>query len=342
MGQKQYTVGIIGATGVVGQRFLEVLAERDFPIGTLRLYATGRSAGKRIAYRGQELEVQELNADSFKGLDLALFSAGTDASKDYCWKAAEAGALVVDNSNAWRMDPRVPLVVPEVNAGALKNHPGLVANPNCSTIQMVVALWPLHQKATLERVVVSTYQSVSGTGIDAMNELDAQVKAEATGAPPVPPKIYPTTIAFNCLPHIDVFDADGNTMEEMKMVRETRKIFGTPELPVTATCVRVPVRISHSEAVNAQFRDELTPDQARRILSEAPGVQVIDEPAKNRYPLPRDAAGHDDVFVGRIRRDTSHPRALNLWVVADNVRKGAATNAVQIAEHVFGVTPKKR
>ena len=339
MGQKTYTVGIIGATGVVGQRMRQVLEERKFPVGTLRLYSTARSAGKKISFSGVEHDVQELTADSFKGLDLALFSAGTDASRDHCWRAAAAGALVVDNSNAWRMDPRVPLVVPEVNPGALKNHAGLIANPNCSTIQMVVALWPLHQKAHLERIVVSTYQSVSGTGIDAMNELDAQVKAEANGLPAVPPQIYPKTIAFNCLPHIDSFDADGNTLEEMKMVRETRKIFDYPELAVSATCVRVPVRISHSESVNAQFRDALTPDQARRILAEAPGVIVVDDPARGLYPLPRDAEGRDEVFVGRIRRDTSHPRALNLWVVSDNVRKGAATNAVQIAEQVFGLTP---
>jgi aspartate-semialdehyde dehydrogenase len=335
---RTYTVGIVGATGVVGQRFLEVLDQRNFPVGKLKLFSTARSAGKKMTFRGQEYEVEELGNDSFKGLDLALFSAGTEASRDYCWKAVEAGALVVDNSNAWRMDDRVPLVVPEVNSDALKNHPGLIANPNCSTIQMVVALWPLHQKAHLERLVISTYQSVSGTGIDAINELDAQVKADATGAAPVPPKVYPTTIAFNCLPHIDKFDADGNTLEEMKMVRETRKIFGYPTLPVSATCVRVPVRVSHSESVNAQFRDELTPEMARRILAEAPGVQVVDDPQANRYPLPRDAEGQDDVFVGRIRRDTSHPRGLNLWVVADNVRKGAATNAVQIAERVFGLT----
>lgn len=341
MGQKTYTVGIIGATGVVGQRMRDVLEERAFPTAKLRLYSTARSAGRRIAFRGEDHEVEELTRDSFRGLDLALFSAGTEASKDYCWLAAEAGALVVDNSNAWRMDPRVPLVVPEVNPGALKSHSNLIANPNCSTIQMVVALWPLHQRAHLERIVVSTYQSVSGTGIDAIAELDAQVKAEATGAPPVPPKIYPQTIAFNCLPHIDSFDADGNTLEEMKMVRETRKIFDAPELAVSATCVRVPVRISHSESVNAQFRDELTPDEARRILAESPGVIVVDDPSRGLYPLPRDAEGKDEVFVGRIRRDTSHPRGLNLWVVSDNVRKGAATNAVQIAEHVFGLTPKR-
>jgi len=335
MSSKSYRVGIVGATGAVGMRMVEVLGERHFPVCELRLFSTVRSAGKKVSFGGDEHTVQELGSKSFDGLDLVLFSAGTQVSLDHCWRAAEAGALVIDNSNAWRMDRHVPLVVPEVNPKAAQKHRGLIANPNCSTIQMVVALAPLHRHAQIERIVVSTYQSVSGTGLDAMAELEAQARAELNGDAEVPPKVYPVTIAFNCLPHIDVFDDRGNTLEEMKMVRETRKILEEPGLPVTATCVRVPVRISHAEAVNAVFSKNLTPRIARQILEKAPGVVVMDDPGNRVYPHPRSATGRDEVFVGRIRRDTSHPRGLNLWVVADNLRKGAATNAIQIAELVF-------
>jgi aspartate-semialdehyde dehydrogenase len=313
----------------------EVLAERRFPVRELRLFSTARSAGTRLPWAGREIEVQELSARAFDGLDLALFSAGTDVSREHAWRAVDAGALVVDNSNAWRLDPRVPLIVPEVNSTALARHRGLIANPNCSTIQMVVVLWPLHSRAAIERIVVSTYQSVSGTGLEALAELDDQVRAEAAGTVASRPRVYPAPIAFNCLPHIDVFDEDGNTLEEMKMVHETRKIFGEPDLAVTATCVRVPVRIGHSEAVNVVFTRAVSPGQARDILSSAPGVRVVDDPERGLYPLARQVAGTDEVCVGRIRRDTSHERGLNMWIVGDNLRKGAATNAVQIAEQVL-------
>ena len=329
---KSYRVGIVGATGAVGTRMREILDERRFPVQSLTLFATGKSAGKRLPWRGGELEVREATADGFTGLDLVLFSAGTEVSRDLGPAAAKAGAVVVDNSNAWRMEPGVPLVVPEVNGRRALEHRGIIANPNCSTIQMVVALWPLHQRARIRRIVVSTYQSVSGTGLEAMDEMVAQSRARLAGEPEPEARVYPHRIAFNCLPQVDKFDADGNTLEEMKMVNETRKIFEEPALAVTATCVRVPVLISHSEAVNVEFERPLSPAEARELLAAAPGVIVVDDPATSTYPLARDAEGRDEVFVGRIRQDTSHPNGLNFWVVSDNLRKGAATNAIQIAE----------
>ncbi len=331
---KEYRVAVVGATGMVGMTMREILEERRFPVSELRLLASERSRGRRLPFRGEEIEVQVLEESSFEGIDLALFSAGAEISRRFAPHAVRAGALVVDNSSAFRMDPDVPLVVPEVNPEAAFGHRGLIANPNCSTIQMVVVLKPLHDRSPLRRVVVSTYQSVSGTGREAVDELRAQTEAVLRGEEPVP-QVYPHPIAFNCLPHIDVFRPNGYTKEEMKMVEETRKIMGIPDLPVSATTVRVPVFIGHSESVNAEFEDPISPEEARRILSEAPGVEVVDDPDTFRYPLAVDAAGKDHCFVGRIRADLSCPRALNLWVVADNLRKGAALNAVQIAELVL-------
>ncbi|MGQ9476198.1 MAG: aspartate-semialdehyde dehydrogenase [Actinomycetota bacterium] len=331
---REYRVAVVGATGMVGMTMREILEERDFPVSELRLLASERSRGRRLPFHGEEVEVQVLDEDSFRGVDLALFSAGAEISRRFAPHAVRAGALVVDNSSAFRMDPGVPLVVPEVNPRAAFEHQGLIANPNCSTIQMVVVLKPLHDRSPLRRVVVSTYQSVSGTGKEAVEELKAQTEATLRGENPVP-AVYPHPIAFNCLPHIDVFFPNGYTKEEMKMVEETRKIMGLPDLPVSATTVRVPVFVGHSESVNVEFEDPISPEEARRILAGAPGVEVVDDPDNLRYPMAVDAAGKDACFVGRIRADLSCPRALNLWVVADNLRKGAALNAVQIAELVL-------
>ncbi|NPV59800.1 MAG: aspartate-semialdehyde dehydrogenase [Actinobacteria bacterium] len=332
---RERRVAVVGATGMVGQAMREILEERDFPVAELRLLASERSRGRRFPFRGEEVEVQVLDEGSFWGIDLALFSAGADISRRYAPLAVEAGALVVDNSSAFRMQEDVPLVVPEVNPDDALRHSGIIANPNCSTIQMVVVLKPLHDRSPLRRVVVSTYQSVSGTGKDAVEELRSQAREMLEEREPVA-RVYPHPIAFNCLPHIDVFLEGGHTKEEMKMVNETRKIMGLPDLPVSATTVRVPVFVGHSESVNAEFEEEISPEDARRILAAAPGVEVVDDPANNLYPLALEAAGKDPCYVGRIRADTSCPRALNMWIVADNLRKGAALNAVQIAELVQG------
>jgi len=328
---REYRVAVVGATGMVGMAMREILEERGFPVSELRLLASERSRGRRLPFRGQEIEVQVLDEDSFRGIDLALFSAGADISRRFAPLAVEAGAMVVDNSSAFRMDEDVPLVVPEVNPQDAFDHKGIIANPNCSTIQMVVVLKPLHDRVPMRRVVVSTYQSVSGTGKAAVDELEEQSREILEGREAVA-KVYPHRIAFNCLPHIDAFLPGGHTREEMKMVNETRKIMGLPDLPVCATTVRVPVFVGHSESVNVEFEEPLSPDEARRILAKAPGVEVVDDPEKNLYPLPVDAAGKDACYVGRIRQDTSCPRALNMWIVSDNLRKGAALNAVQIAE----------
>ncbi|MHB8068653.1 MAG: aspartate-semialdehyde dehydrogenase [Desulfobaccales bacterium] len=330
---RSYKVAVVGATGAVGRQMVACLEERKFPVGELRPLASERSVGKSVCFNGREVPVQVLNKDSFAGVEIALFSAGGSISKEYGPIAAAAGAVVVDNSSAWRMDPEIPLVVPEVNPkdiGLYKKR-GIIANPNCSTIQMVVVLQPLHAAARIKRVVVSTYQAVSGTGQKAVDELSAQVRA-LYSSQEVVKKVYPHRIAFNCLPHIDVFQDNGYTKEEMKMVLETQKIMGDESIRVTATTVRVPVFYAHSEAVNIETEKKLTPDEARKILSKAPGVKVVDDPAKNKYPMPLDAAGQDLTLVGRIREDFSITNGLNLWVVADNLRKGAATNAVQIAE----------
>lgn len=326
-----YTVAVVGATGAVGTEMIDVLEERAFPVGTLIPLASPRSAGGTVTFRGESIPVQVLTKDSFAGVDIALFSAGADISREFAPIAAKAGAVVIDNSAAWRMEPDVPLVVPEVNEHDIANHKGIIANPNCSTIQMVVALKPLHDRARIRRVVVTTFQSVSGTGKEAMDELMTETQdllsfKEAT------PKVYPYQIAFNCLPQIDDFLPSGYTKEEMKMLNETRKIMGDRTIQVTATTVRVPVYVGHSEAVNIETEQKLTANEARAILSEAPGVQVFDDPAHKVYPMPLDVAGKDEVYVGRVREDESIANGLNLWVVADNLRKGAALNAVQIAE----------
>jgi aspartate-semialdehyde dehydrogenase len=328
---KEYRVAVVGATGAVGRAMRSILAERDFPVKQLVALATAKSAGMRLDYRGTEVVCQELTPESFEGVDLALFSAGGGTSLTYAPMARDAGCVVVDNSSAWRMDPQVPLVVPEVNPDDVDWHKGIIANPNCSTIQMVVVMKPLHDEARITRVVVSTYQAVSGTGAKAINELVQQTGKVLAGEEPEI-AVYPHQIAFNCLPHIDVFLDDGYTKEERKMVDETKKIMGDDTIAVSATCVRVPVQNGHSEAVNLEFARPLDVERARELLAAAPGVQLLDEPAAKLYPMPIVASGKDDTYVGRIRRDPTVKNGLNLWVVADNLRKGAALNAVQIAE----------
>jgi len=328
---KAYNVAIVGATGMVGQEFIKVLQQRSFPTASVGLYASDRSAGKRLYVGHQEIEVKETSPESFQNIDIALFSAGSEISRYFSPIAAKSGALVVDNSAAFRMEPKVPLVVPEVNPEDIKWHEGIIANPNCSTIQMVVALYPLHKVNPIKRVVVSTYQSVSGTGAAAMEELTTQAKLILEGQNVVP-HVYPHQIGFNLLPEIDVFLDNGYTKEEWKMVEETRKIMHAPDIAISATCVRVPVFIAHSEAVNIEFTDPMSPEEARHILANAPGVKVLDDPNVSLYPQPWLAAGSDDVYVGRIRADASHPKGLVMWVVSDNLRKGAALNAIQIAE----------
>ncbi|MCX8032467.1 MAG: aspartate-semialdehyde dehydrogenase [Thermoleophilia bacterium] len=328
---REYRVAVVGATGAVGREMQKVLAERKFPVKELVALATAKSAGTRLDFLGEEVVVQELTEESFKDVDLALFSAGGGTSLKYAPIAREAGCVVVDNSSAWRMDPEVPLVVPEVNPDDVNWHKGIIANPNCSTIQMVVVLKPLHDEARVTRVVVSTYQAVSGTGAKAINELINQTKQVLAGEE-LEIKVYPHQIAFNCLPHIDVFLEDGYTKEERKMVDETKKIMGDPSIAVSATCVRVPVLNGHSEAVNVQFARPLSPERARELLAAAPGVKLLDDPENKVYPMPILASGKDDTYVGRIRRDPTVENGLNMWIVADNLRKGAALNAVQIAE----------
>ena len=330
---KRFNVAIVGATGAVGNEMVETLDHRNFPVKELKLLASERSAGSVLSYKGHDVRVDILKEDSFRGVEIGLFSAGGPVSQKFAPIAAASGCVVIDNTSAFRMDPDVPLVVPEVNAHAIKHYKnkGIIANPNCSTIQMVVVLKPLHDAARIKRVVVSTYQAVSGTGKRAIAELESQVTA-IYGSREVTHSVYPHQIAFNCLPHIDVFLENGYTKEEMKMVNETVKIMEDASIKVTATTVRVPVFYGHSESVNVELEKELTPDAARRILSKAPGVVVVDNPKKNIYPMAIYAAGSDETFVGRIRRDESVEHGLNMWIVADNIRKGAALNAVQIAE----------
>jgi aspartate-semialdehyde dehydrogenase len=328
-----YKVGVLGATGLVGTTILELLASRDFPATEVISFASERSAGKEIEWGGRSLTVQPLTEDSIQGLDLVLSSAGGSVSAEWTPRFVAAGATVVDNTSYWRMHDNVPLVVSEVNPDALAGHNGIIANPNCSTMQMVVALKPLYDVAGIERLVISTYQAVSGTGKAAIDELQAQAHAVLHGEEPPAPQIYPHQIAFNALAQAGSFaEGDDHTDEERKLINETRKILGDPEIKVSATCIRVPVVTGHSEAVNVETREPLEPEQARELLAAAPGVTVVDDPAAGRYPMAIDAAGKDDVYVGRIRRDAGNERALDLWIVADNLRKGAATNAVQLAE----------
>ncbi len=331
MGKDGLVVAVAGATGAVGREMLAILEQRDFPAKDVIPLASSRSAGTTLEFKGRDLVVRELQEDSFEGVDLALFSAGGGTSEKFAPCAARSGCVVVDNSSAWRMDERCPLVVPEVNPQDLDWHKGIIANPNCSTIQMVVALKPLHDAATIKRVVVSTYQAVSGTGQKAIKELESQVRALYAMQDPVA-EVYPYRIAFNCLPHIDVFLENDYTKEEMKMVHETVKILGDARVKVTATAVRVPVFYGHSESVNIETEKKLTAKEARVILSQAPGVKVLDNPSEKIYPMAIDAAGQDDTYVGRIREDETIANGLNLWIVSDNIRKGAALNTVQIAE----------
>jgi len=329
--KEKYEVAVVGATGAVGRRMLTTLEERNFPVANLMALASARSAGQTLAFRGQAIKVKELQEDSFKGIDIALFSAGGSISKQLAPIAVESGCVVIDNSSAWRMDKDVPLIVPEVNPSALGDEWGIIANPNCSTIQMVMALKPIHDEYRIRRVVVSTYQSVSGSGQKAMEELEQQSRDVLDGKS-AQCNVYPHQIAFNCLPHIDVFLDNGYTNEEIKMVNETRKILEDDSIEVSPTAVRVPVVYSHSEAVNVETEQAMTAKEVKELLSSFPGVSVVDNPEQNEYPLAINASGSGDVLVGRIRSDLTRPNAVNFWVVSDNLLKGAAYNAVQIAE----------
>lgn len=323
-------VAIVGATGAVGQEFLKILAERNFPVAELRLLATKRSAGKTVNWQGRQLEVQETTHESFRGIDIALFAGGS-ASTEYASSAVASGAVVIDNSSAFRLDPNVPLIVPEVNPEDIKWHQGIIANPNCSTIIMAVALKPIADLAGIKRVVVSTYQAVSGAGREGIEELEKQVKAWSEGEE-LSTQVFPYQIAFNLIPRIDVFQDGDYTKEEWKMVKETQKIFHNQELKITATTVRVPVLRSHSESINVETLRQVSTEEIRQALHRAPGVVVIDDPGADRYPMPWFSADTDEVYVGRIRQDYTIDSGFNLWVVGDQIRKGAATNAVQIAE----------
>jgi len=330
---KTYQVAVVGATGAVGNEMIKTLERRNFPVDKLKLLASERSLGVNIEYKGNMIPVEVLKEDSFGGVQIGLFSAGGSISEKFAPLAAKAGCVVVDNTSAFRMVHDIPLVVPEVNPEAIAQYStkGIIANPNCSTIQMVVALKPIHDAVTIKRIVVSTYQAVSGTGKKAIEELSLQTRALLSGQEPEV-KVYPHRIAFNCLPQIDVFIENGYTKEEMKMVNETKKIFNDYSIGITATTVRVPVFFGHSESVNIETEKKITPREVRELLAKAPGVRVVDDPAKREYPLAIDATGGDDTLVGRIREDESIPNGINMWVVADNLRKGAALNAVQIAE----------
>lgn len=333
---KKYNVAVVGATGMVGRTFLKVLEEKNLPVENYYLMASARSAGKKVTFMGKEYTVEELNEHSFdKPIDIALFSAGGSTSEKFAPIAAAHGCIVIDNSSAWRMDPDVPLVVPEVNSYDLKwaDKKNIIANPNCSTIQAMVALKPLDDKYTIKRVVYSTYQAVSGAGMGGWSDLENGLKGEA-------PKKFPHPIANNCLPHIDVFEESGYTKEEIKMVNETRKILGKPDMRVTATTVRVPVFNSHSESINLEFEKPFDLAELKQTLADAPGIIIQDDPANNVYPMAVTATGHDEVYVGRIRRDDSIENGVNIWVVADNIRKGAASNAVQIAQKLIEMWAK--
>ena len=324
-------VAIAGATGAVGTEFLKLLEARDFPMKSLRLLASSRSAGSKLKFRGEDLEVEELTPKSFKGIDIAFFSAGGSRSKEFAPHAVDSGAVVIDNSSAFRMDEKVPLVVPEINPKQAFEHQGLIANPNCSTIQMVVALNPIHRAANIQRVVVSTYQAVSGAGASAMEELKQQLRAWANDEP-MKQEVFPTQIAFNLFPHIDVFQDNGYTKEEMKMVHETRKIMNAPNMQISATCVRVPVLRAHSEAVWVETEKPLSESEAHELFEKEPGIVVQDERESGGYPTPWHITETQETYVGRIRKDISHPNGLTFWVVADQLYKGAALNAIQIAE----------
>ena len=335
---KTYNVAIVGATGVVGREILETLEQRQFPVESLKLLASKRSAGESISFQGHAIRVRELNESSFEGVDIALFSAGSSISEKYAPIAAKAGALAIDNTSFFRMDPSIPLIVPEVNGHAIKNNKGIIANPNCSTAQLVMALKPIHDEATIERLVISTYQSVSGAGKDAIQELEVHTKCTLQGQNP-DPENFTAPISFNAIPHIDVFQDNGYTKEEMKMIQETNKILES-DIHITATAVRIPVFISHSESVNIQTKKPLSVEKAKELLNNMPGVTVMDDIKNNVYPTARNCAGKDDVYVGRIRKDISTENGIDCWIVADNLRKGAALNAVQIAEYYIQTQTK--
>lgn len=330
---KGFNVAVVGATGAVGIEMIETLAKRNFPVKNLRLLASARSAGKKLPFKGEQITVEELTHDSFKGIDVALFSAGGSISKEYARTVVDAGAVMVDNSSAFRMEANVPLVVPEVNPEDVKGHQGIIANPNCSTIIMAVAVYPLHKAKKLKRLVASTYQATSGAGAMAMEELIIQTR-QVLDNQPIAPKYFAHRIAFNLIPHIDVFQDNGYTKEELKMLHEGRKIMHLPELRVSCTCVRVPVLRAHSESLNLEFENEITPDEARQILSKAPGVTLVDDVANKCYPMPVDASGQYNILAGRIRQDVSREdkRGLDMFISGDQLLKGAALNAVQIAE----------
>lgn len=330
------SLAIAGVTGAVGQEFLKILEKRDFPFDSLKMLASSRSAGKTIEFKGKKYIVEELTKDSFSGIDIALFSAGASRSKEFAPAAVEAGAVVVDNSSAFRMDPNVPLVIPEINPQAIAEHKGIIANPNCSTIIGIVPVWPLHKANPVKRMIVSTYQAASGAGHSAMVELEEQSREILEGKEPTC-KAFPYQIAFNVFSHNSALGPNGYNQEEMKMVNETRKIFDCPDIAVTCTCIRIPVLRAHCESINLEFTESITPKQVRDLLSTAPGVSVLDDVEHNRFPMPIDADGEDDVYVGRIRQDESLPenRGINIWVAGDQLRKGAALNAVQIAEKLL-------
>lgn len=329
-------LAIAGVTGAVGQEFLNIIEQRHFPFGSLKVLASSRSAGKKIEFKGKEYIVEELTKSSFDRIDIALFSAGADRSREFAPAAAQAGAVVVDNSSAFRMDPQVPLVIPEINPQKIKEHKGIIANPNCSTIIGIVPVWPLHKANPVKRMVISTYQAASGAGMQAMLELENQTREILEGKTPTV-KVFPYQIAFNCFSHNSALSPNGYNLEEVKMVNETRKIFDCPDIAITCTCIRIAVLRTHCESINLEFKDPITPDQVRDLLSTAPGVSVLDDRKNNRFPMPIDATGKDDIFIGRIRQDESIPenRGINLWVAGDQLRKGAALNAVQIAEKLL-------
>jgi len=332
---KSYRIAVVGATGAVGQEILRTLEQRKFPVSQLKPLASTRSVGKTVEFQGKKLPIEELRASAFEGIDYALFSAGATRSREFAEACKNAGAVMIDNSSAFRMKADVPLVVPEINAGDMKHHHGIIAVPNCSAIIMCVPLWPLHQAAHIERIIVSTYQSASGAGAKAMAELDAQARAYAAGQP-LKTEVFPHQIAFNVFSHNTAVAANGYNEEENKVIEETRKIFHEPELPIVATCIRVPVLRAHSESIVIETRRDLSPEQAREILAKAPGVKLVDNPEKNHFPMPLEASGQYDVLVGRIRRDLSHPRGLALFIAGDQLLKGAAWNAVQILESLVG------
>lgn len=338
MSKTKFNVAVVGATGAVGEQIIGLLEKRDFPVDKLKLLSSARSAGTVLNFKGQEITVEEAGPDSFEGIDIALFSAGGDVSKELAPHAVRHGAVCIDNTNAFRMDPTAPLVVPEVNADQIDKHQGIIANPNCSTIQMVAALKPLYDSYGISRIIVSTYQAVSGAGAKAINEMLRQSKEVLEGRD-ANPDILPVgslpvkhQIAFNAIPQIDKFQDNGYTLEEMKMVRETKKIFGDEDIAVTATCVRIPVIYGHSESVYVELKNDYELEEVKQLLAKSPGITLVDDPAAQAYPLATDAAGKNDVFVGRVRRDLGNARGLNLWIVSDNLLKGAAWNAVQIAE----------